>query len=78
MIHAMVTPINPPRPASMDDSTRNWFRMSCRRAPTDFRTPISRVRSLTTASMMFMITTPPTTMKTLTTPTAAAAIAPVN
>ena len=52
--------------------------MSCRRAPTLLRTPISRVRSLTTASMMFMITTPPTTMNTLTMPMAAAAIAPVK
>ena len=38
-----------------------------RRAPTDLRMPISRVRSVTTASMMFMITTPPTTMNTETT-----------
>ena len=40
--------------------------------------PISWVRSVTTASMMFMMTTPPTTMKTETTPTAVAAMAPVN
>ena len=35
--------------------------MSPRRAPTDFRKPISRVRSVTETSMMFMITIPPTT-----------------
>ena len=40
--------------------------------------PISWVRSVTTASMMFMTTTPPTTMNTETTATAVAAIAPVN
>ena len=76
--HASMTPISPPMPASIDDSTRNWFRMSWRRAPTDLRMPISCVRSVTTASMMFMMTTPPTTMKTETTPTAVAAMAPVN
>ncbi len=36
--------------------------MSERRAPSALRTPISRVRSLTLISMMFMITMPPTTM----------------
>ena len=76
--HAMVTPANPPQADSIEDSTRNWFMMSCRRAPTDFRIPISRVLSDTTANMIFMITTPPTTINTLTTPTAAPAIAPVN
>ena len=34
--------------------------MSRRRAPSDFRIPISRVRSATATSMMFMITIPPT------------------
>jgi hypothetical protein len=46
--------------------------MSRRRAPSDLRMPISWVRSVTTASMMFMITMPPTTMKTETMPTAMA------
>ena len=40
--------------------------------------PISWVRSVTTASMMFMMTTPPTTMNTETTPMAVAEIALVN
>ena len=39
-------------------STRNWRRMSFRRAPSDLRMPISRVRSATATSMMFMITMP--------------------
>ena len=45
-------------------SKRNWPRMSRRRAPTDIRTPISRVRCSTDASRMFMIPTPPTTTET--------------
>ena len=36
--------------------------MSARLAPSDLRRPISRVRSVTLISMMFMITMPPTTM----------------
>ena len=35
--------------------------MSPRRAPSALRMPISRVRSVTLTSMMFMITIPPTT-----------------
>src|ERR1043166_8245487 len=42
--------------------------MSRLRAPSDLRMPISCVRSVTTASMMFMITIPPTTTKTETIP----------
>ena len=34
--------------------------MSRRRAPRALRTPISRMRSVTDTSMMFMTTTPPT------------------
>ena len=41
--------------------------MSWRLAPTALRIPISRVRSLTDISMMFMITMPPTTMPMQTT-----------
>ncbi len=40
---------------------RNWSRMSRLRAPIAFRIPISRVRSRTETSMMFMIPMPPTT-----------------
>ncbi len=42
--------------------------MSRRRAPSALRTPISRVRSSTDISMMFMITMPPTTRATATRP----------
>ena len=41
-------------------SITNWLRMSTWRAPTARRTPISRVRSRTVASMMFMMPMPPT------------------
>ena len=38
--------------------------MSRRRAPTAIRRPISRVRSVTDTSMMFMIPMPPTSSET--------------
>ena len=41
-----------------------------RRAPSARRTPISRVRSVTDTSMMFMIPMPPTTSVMSPTPTA--------
>ncbi len=50
----------PPMPVRPIASMRNWVRMSRRRAPTAFRMPISRVRSFTETSMMFMIPMPPT------------------
>ncbi len=50
------------------DSTTNWARMSRRLAPSAFRMPISRVRSDTAMSMMFMITMPPTTREMATSP----------
>jgi hypothetical protein len=56
-------PTRPSRPPNRDritDSTRNCRRMSRRRAPRALRTPISRMRSVTDTSMMFMTTTPPT------------------
>ena len=53
-------PIRPPSPDSVRASIRNWARMSRRRAPTALRMPISRVRSRTETSMMFMIPMPPT------------------
>ena len=45
-------------------STRNWARMSRPLAPTAIRSPISRVRSVTLTSMMFMIPMPPTSRLT--------------
>jgi len=40
-------PIVPPRRQMDEDSKRNWKRMLFRVAPIAFRTPISRVRSVT-------------------------------
>ena len=53
-------PIRPPSSDRVSASTRNWARMSRPRAPTALRMPISRVRSRTETSMMFMIPMPPT------------------
>ena len=53
-------PAAPPRKLIENDSTTNWTRMSRFEAPTARRTPISRVRSSTLASMMFMMPMPPT------------------
>src|SRR5207249_1588215 len=62
------TPNAAPTVAIAADSARNWRSTSRRRAPSDFRRPISRVRSATDMSMMFMITMPPITSDTTTTP----------
>src|SRR5437879_13319995 len=40
-------PSTPPSTARVTDSARNWLRLWRRRAPSDLRTPISRVRSFT-------------------------------
>src|SRR6266571_3940819 len=53
-------PAAPPTRLSAVSSTRNWNRMCPLRAPTASRTPISRVRSVTETSMMFMMPMPPT------------------
>ena len=57
----MAMPIRPPMTDSVVASIRNWARMSRPRAPMALRMPISRVRSRTDTSMMFMIPMPPTT-----------------
>ena len=57
-----------PTVESVADSTTNWARMSRRLAPSALRMPISRVRSATAISMMFMITMPPTTSEMATRP----------
>ncbi len=54
-------PATPPATLMSTASLRNWKRMSRWVAPTARRTPISRIRSSTEASMMFMIPMPPTT-----------------
>ena len=58
------TPMAPPMVASVVASIRNWPRMSRGRAPTARRRPISRVRSVTETSMMFMMPMPPTSSDT--------------
>ena len=50
----------PPNAASVTASTRNCSSTSRAIAPTARRVPISRVRSVTDTSMMFMMPTPPT------------------
>src|SRR2546427_134017 len=59
-------------------STRNCNKISRWRAPSALRIPISRVLSVTVASITFMITTPPITRNTETTPIIAVAITPVR
>ncbi len=76
--YATTTPITPPVAASTADSVMNCSRMCFLRAPRERRMPISRVRSVTLASMMFMMTIPPTTRKTLTRLTATEARVPVR
>ena len=53
--------MTPPNTDSTTDSVSICAMMSERRAPSALRSPISRVRSVTTISMMFMMTMPPTT-----------------
>ena len=65
-------PTRPPKVDSVTDSVSTCDMMSRRRAPSALRRPISRVRSLTTISMMFMMTMPPTTSESATTPTSTA------
>ncbi len=52
-------PTTPPSVASTSASSRNCSRMSISRAPMAIRMPISRVRSVTLTSMMFMTPMPP-------------------
>ena len=61
-------PSSPPTIDSVVDSVRTCQTMSRRLAPSALRRPISRVRSDTTISMMFMMTMPPTTSDRETTP----------
>ena len=51
-------PANPPARLMRIASARNCARISLREAPTAMRSPISRVRSVTVTSMMFMIPIP--------------------
>jgi len=54
-------PITPPTRHRITASTRNWKRISRFLAPMAFLRPISRVRSVTDTSIIFIIPTPPTT-----------------
>src|SRR6185312_13987177 len=51
---ADTAPRIPPANPSTDASTRNCRRITAGGAPSAFRSPISRVRSVTDTSMMFM------------------------
>ncbi len=68
------TPSSPPARLSITASIRNCSSTSLVRAPTARRMPISRVRSPTASSMMFMIPTPPTTSETPATAASSAVI----
>ena len=63
-------PTSPPKKHSVTDSIMNCVRMAERLAPTALRRPISRVRSETETSMMFMMPTPPTSREMPTMPPA--------
>ena len=60
MKYPVPNPIKPPMKEMTIVSTRNCMTMSRFLAPSARRTPISRVRSVTLASMMFMMPMPPT------------------
>ena len=53
---------------STEASTRNWRRMTRGVAPSALRSPISRIRSVTDTSMMFMTPMPPTSSEIPATP----------
>ena len=57
-------PMPPPNRLSTTASTRNCSSTSRPRAPIAIRNPISRVRSVTETSMMFMMPMPPTSSDT--------------
>src|SRR5688572_8818148 len=52
-------PSTPPMEVRKAASDRNWNNTSCRRAPSAFRTPISRVRSVTEIIMIAITPIPP-------------------
>ena len=56
----MAMPMSPPSRLMVPASMRNCEMMSMRRAPMDFRMPISLVLYVTDTSMMFMMPMPPT------------------
>ena len=56
-----IMPMTPPMAEVVPASMINWLRISRPLAPRDLRMPISRVRSVTDTSMMFIMPMPPTT-----------------
>jgi len=70
-------PVAPPNADRNTASIRNCIIRSLCRAPSDFRKPISLVRSVTLTSMMFIITMPPTTSEIAVIGTTAALISPI-
>lgn len=60
MISEARIPIPHPARLTISASSRNWSRMPPSVAPIALRIPISRVRSVTETSMIFMIPIPPT------------------
>ena len=70
-------PTSPPKMQSRTDSVRNCERMRLPRAPTAIRSPISRVRSVTLTSIMFIIPTPPTTSESIATISSRVVISPL-
>ena len=61
-------PSVPPRAEVVAASVTNWARMVLSFAPIALRMPISRVRSVTDTSMMFMMPMPPTSSEILAMP----------
>ena len=53
-------PMNPPNAVKIQDSMRNCINTFPRVAPSALRIPISRVRSVTDTSMIFITPIPPT------------------
>ncbi len=74
----MITPMKPPTAHRVIASIVNCSRIVRLVAPMALRTPISRVRSVTETSMMFMTPTPPTIRPTLATPIMKMKMPPVS
>ena len=72
------TPIAPPMHRQHHGFDQDLHHDVGCRAPSDLRMPISRVRSVTLTSMMFMMTMPPTTSEMQVTGTTTAATMPSN
>ena len=61
-------PIRPPQHETDAASIKNCMMISRRLAPMAMRMPISRVRSVTDTSMMFIMPIPPTSREIIATP----------